>query len=48
MLTTLLDLAGIGLIIGFAFSLWPPAALGVAGVCALVLSRQMVNGKRRP
>lgn len=40
MLTTVLDLAGIVLLAGFAFFLWWPLVLLVLGVSALVVSRQ--------
>lgn len=36
--TTLLELAGIGLLIAFAGLVWWPAALGTAGVSLIVLA----------
>ena len=48
MLSTLLDLLGAGCLIAFAYLMFPPAALAVAGVLALVASRQMTaRGVRR-
>jgi hypothetical protein len=37
-LTTLLELAGIGLLAAFAWFIWPPACLLVLGVAAVVLA----------
>lgn len=36
--TTLLELAGIGLLVAFAGLVWWPAALGTAGVSLIVLA----------
>lgn len=36
--STLLDLLGLACLIGFAFLVWPPAALLVAGAAALLVS----------
>lgn len=38
MLTTLLELAGIGCLVAFGFLVWPPAALLVAGAAFLLLA----------
>lgn len=38
MLTTLLDVLGVVCIAAFAFFVWPPAALGVVGAAALLMS----------
>lgn len=48
--TTLLELAGIGLLVGFAWFVWPPAALGVAGGSALTVSWRLSGGtlRRKP
>lgn len=40
MLTTLLDLLGVAALAAFAWFIWPPAALLVVGLAALVASRQ--------
>lgn len=37
-LTDVLDVLGIALLIGFAFLVWPPAALAVAGFSILAAS----------
>jgi hypothetical protein len=37
-MTTVLDLLGIGSLAAFAFLVWPPAALLVIGVAALIVS----------
>ena len=37
-LTTSLDLLGLGLLVAFAFFVWPPLALLVAGTAALAAS----------
>lgn len=42
MLTTILDLLGIGLLAAFAWFLWWPLVLLVLGVSALLVSRQAV------
>lgn len=39
MLTTLLELVGIGLLIAFAAVAWWPSALLVAGLAAILVSR---------
>lgn len=38
LITTVLELAGIGLLVAFAWFCWPPAALAAAGGGCLVLS----------
>lgn len=38
MLTTLLDLAGVILIAGFVWFVWPPLVLAVVGVAVLAAS----------
>lgn len=43
MLTTVLDLLGIGLLAAFAWFLWWPLTLLVLGVAALAISRQAVS-----
>lgn len=43
MLTTILDLLGIALLVGFAYVLFAPAALAVAGLACLVLSYRMTR-----
>jgi uncharacterized membrane protein len=40
MLTTVLDLLGAACLVGFAYLLFPPAALAVAGVLFLLASRK--------
>lgn len=45
MLTTALDLLGTALLAACAFFVWPPAALGVLGVAALVISWQLSGGE---
>lgn len=40
MLTTVLDLLGAVCLVGFAYLLFPPAALAVAGVLFLLASRK--------
>lgn len=48
MLTTLLDLLGVACLIAFAYLMFPPAALAVAGVAALLISaRSAPRGGRR-
>lgn len=37
-MTTFLDLLGVACIAALAFFIWPPAALGVIGVAALLMS----------
>lgn len=46
----LLELVGIALLVGFAFVVWPPAALLVAGLAALVEAqlRSLVAGEPAP
>lgn len=39
MLSTLLELAGAGLLIAFALVVWPPAALALAGLGLLVVAQ---------
>ena len=46
MLTTLLDIIGIGLLAAFAWFLWPPLVLLVVGTFALLASRTLTG--RRP
>lgn len=41
MLTTVLDLVGVACLVAFAFLLFPPAALAVAGLAALAASRRL-------
>ena len=43
--TTALDLLGVALLVAFAFFVWPPAALGVAGVGFLVGSWSITSGR---
>lgn len=40
MLTTLLDLVGVAALVVFAWFCWPPLALLVVGVAALLASRK--------
>jgi hypothetical protein len=49
-LTTILDLFGVFLLVAFAFLVWPPLALLVAGSLALVASWRLSAspGARRP
>lgn len=47
MFTTLLDLLGVACLAAFAWFLWPPAALAVVGVLALLASRQLTTQRRR-
>ena len=44
-LTTVLDLLGLALLVACAFFVWPPAALGVAGVGALLASYSIMSGR---
>lgn len=37
-MTTVLDILGIVCVAAFAYFIWPPAALGVVGVAALLAS----------
>lgn len=41
MLTTVLDVLGVGLLVAFAALVWWPAALVVAGVACLLVSWRM-------
>lgn len=43
MLTTVLDLAGVALLVAFAAIVWWPAALAAAGVACLVLSWRLTR-----
>lgn len=47
MASTLLDLLGVACLAVFAYILFPPAALAVVGLAALLISRQMSYGARR-
>lgn len=50
MISTLLDVIGAACLIVFAYLLFPPAALAVGGLAALLASRQMTaaaRGERR-
>lgn len=38
MFTTLLDILGAAMLVGFAYIVWPPAALLVAGAFLLLIS----------
>ena len=44
-LTTALDLLGVALLVAFAFFVWPPLALLVAGVGCLAASYAVVRGR---
>lgn len=46
MVTTILDLFGAGLLVAFAWFLWPPAALLVGGLALLIASQRLTT--RRP
>lgn len=46
MLTTLLDLLGVALLVGFAYILFAPSALLVGGLACLVLSYRMTRTRR--
>ena len=41
MLTTVLDLLALVCLVAFAYLLWPPAALAVAGVALLMVSYRL-------
>lgn len=43
MVSTLLDLVGVACLAAFAYILFPPAALAVVGLCALLISRQLAR-----
>lgn len=43
-MSTFLDLVGAGCLIAFAFFVWAPLSLLVAGALALVASSRMVRG----
>lgn len=43
-MTTALDVIGAALLVSFAFLVWPPAALAVAGVACLLASRAIEKG----
>lgn len=45
MLTTILDVLGALLLVGFAFLVWPPAALAAAGVLCLVGSWALTRSR---
>lgn len=44
-LTTVLDLLGLALLVACAFYVWPPAALGVAGIGVLLISYSITSGR---
>lgn len=44
LLTTFLDLVGLGLVAGFAFFVFPPLPLLVVGLACLWVSRKRVSG----
>ena len=46
MVTTLLDVSGTALIALFAFFVWPPLALLVIGVSALLVSWRLSRGEQ--
>ena len=43
--TTALDLLGVALLVAFAFFVWPPLALLVAGAGCLAASYAVVSGR---
>lgn len=43
MVSTLLDLIGVVCLAAFAYILFPPAALAVLGLAALMISRQLAR-----
>lgn len=43
MISTLLDLVGVACLAAFAYILFPPAALAVVGLCAILISRTMTR-----
>jgi hypothetical protein len=45
-LTDVLDVAGVVLLVIFAGIVWPPAAVGVAGAAALILSWSISRGEQ--
>jgi hypothetical protein len=46
-LTTLLDILGLALLIAFAYSVEPVAALAAGGVACLLLSYRITHGTQR-
>lgn len=46
MLTTLLDLLGLGLLVVFAYALEPVAAIATGGVACLVVSYRLTRARR--
>lgn len=47
MFTTLLDLAGVALLVSFAYVMFAPAALAVGGLACLLLSYRLTRAPRR-
>lgn len=43
MVTNALDVAGVALLVAFAWFVWPPLPLLVAGIALLVASRRIVS-----
>lgn len=48
LITTALELIGIGLLVTFAWFCWPPAAFGVGGASALVVSWRLTPRAPKP